>query len=167
MEITTSTPTDTIGIAEQVVKVHTPYKEGHTCTENEAASLNQTRKENIRNNQREPVQKLLKEGKNLAEISKVVLDYSKTYEFGQVGGGGHAANPTERRALLIIKGIIEDGLRKKGVKLDTVSAKDMSAKCRTVLDQNPQVMETAKAQIEAEGKVTIKGLDTGQAQARA
>lgn len=155
MDITQDTQTDTISIDEVVVTVHTPYGEGHKLTENEASSMNQTRKENIRNNLREQIKTMKKENKSEKDMGSMVLKYSETYEFGAGGGGGRTADPVKREALNICAEKIKEAIRKSGQSLKDVTTKQLNAKAEEVLSRNPQIMDQAASIVKARAGAEI------------
>lgn len=78
----------TITISGKKFEVSVPYKAGHTLTISEAAVLNQTYRENVRNNLAKMVKAYLADGKSHESIQEQVDLYTKTYEFG-----ARAVNP--------------------------------------------------------------------------
>ena len=77
----------TITIAGEQFAIPSPYVAGHVCTEGEAHALNQTLRENARNN----LSGKAKEGK----LTQADVDaYISSYQFG-ANGGGFTANPVE------------------------------------------------------------------------
>ena len=76
--------TKNIMIAGVTFAILAPYAAGHTLTEAEARVLNQTRSENIRNNQAETVKKMTAEGKTpeeaLVNIQDAILTWIEAAE---------------------------------------------------------------------------------------
>ena len=77
-----------ITIADVSVKVPQPYSEGHKCSANEAGVLNQIVCENVRNNLREGVKKMVANGEDAKAIQAFVSSYADDYKFGERKGGG-------------------------------------------------------------------------------
>lgn len=96
------------------------YEEGHEITAGEASALNQTLRENIRNNLSK------KEGLNQDMIDQ----YANEYQFGvRSAGSGRVSDPVMAEYLRLAKAKIKDLLKAKGKKADgdaiTEAAKNM------------------------------------------
>jgi hypothetical protein len=119
---TTSTPTRKITIQGEMFSVADKYAEGDTINALEAAALNQTRSENLRNNMASEVKKLkeaLGEGETLspevlAELQTKLDDYAASYVFS--AGGGRTTDPIDKEAKLIATTILDGLLAKNGIK---------------------------------------------------
>lgn len=157
MEISKDTPRENVGIQGVVLTLAQPFVEGHSCTSNEAAALNQLLKENVRNNQAPLVKKMDEDKASVGEIQKVIDTYVKGYEFGVRRSGG-TSDPIEREALALAKEKVKEALAKQGIKLSEVKAADITAKAQGVVEQYPQFREKAK-QIVASRKMDISNLD--------
>lgn len=128
---------------------------------NQAASLNQTLKENVRNNKASEVKKGVAKKTSVAEMQKSIDTYVTGYEFGVRSGGMVTRDPVRAEGLTIIKSRIKAALLKAGKSIKDVSAKDLTAKANELLDKNPQVLEEAAAIVQARNDTSIKGLDLG------
>jgi hypothetical protein len=113
--------TKTITVQGVKVDVSLPYAAGHTITEAEAKSLNQTRAENIANNKRKEIKEMLEaegatEESVQAEAQAIVKDYDATYEFtlASVGGGSTRLDPVEKEAHSIARAWISGKLKEMG-----------------------------------------------------
>lgn len=93
MNITETTPSNAIVIAGLSLSVFAPIAEGHVCTVNEAAALNQTFAENIRNNFAGKV-------KAAVEDKALEVGYLSTDEGGKVIGDMTDEQLTEVHALV-------------------------------------------------------------------
>lgn len=123
-----SKATRDITIQGVIFSVTTPYEAGHQITEAEAAALNQTRSENIRNNMATKVKKAkeaLPEGQTelpeetLNELAAEVQAYDEGYEFNlaSVGGGARPKDPIEAEAVKLAKAAILGKLKANGTTL--------------------------------------------------
>ena len=155
MDISQNTPTDSITVAGEVVKVHVPYVKGHSVDELEASTLNQTRKENIRNNLREIFKKEKKKGANSAALQVLATKYSQEYNFGQSGGGGATMDPVDKESIAIATDAIKKAMRADGKSPKDVSAKDLRAAALKVIERNPHIKEQAAQIVKARAGVSI------------
>lgn len=154
MNITDETPRSTITIAGVVVECPQPFAEGHILSANEAAALNQTFSENIRNN-------LAKHFKENAENSEfdpqaAVDEYVPTYSFG-VRRGRSVADPIEREAYRMALESVKEALKNAGYKLKEVGDEKLEDMVAQALETYPVFREKAKALVES--RVSI-GLDS-------
>lgn len=154
VDITAETPRSTITIAGHPFKVPEPYVEGHALTANEAATLNQTYAENIRNNNAKKVSDAAEAAKvegapalDLAKLQSEIDDYVADYEFGV--RRGVTGDPVEREALSAAKELVKNKIKEKGAKLSDYKAADITARAEEVLNKYPQIREQAKARVEA------------------
>ena len=157
-----------------------PYKPGpRDLTEGEAAALNQTLAENLRNNFAPTIKKAIEEFRKTngldeeAEVPVTDLDhdglieafneYADGYEFGirRAGGGGTRApaDPVGKEAHRIASAKIKEALKKKGIKLDSVSKEKMAEFVQQVLDKHPEIRETAKRRVEEMQSVAVEGIE--------
>jgi hypothetical protein len=155
-EITSETPRSNITIAGKSFSVPEPYAEGHVLTANEAATLNQTYAENIRNNMASKVASALEAEKAEGDAQKpydhaamqtAVDDYVANYEFGI--RRGVTGDPVEREALNAARELVKNAIRTKGGKLSDYKPADITARASELLDKYPQIREQAKARVEA------------------
>lgn len=158
MKFTTETARATAKIQGETYTVPQPFAEGQTLTTNEAAALNQVLVENVRNNMASQIKKAKDEGKDLptqADVDK----YVEEYEFGARRGGA-PADPVEREALEIAKGLVRDALKNKGYKLGDVAASDVTKLANDVLEKHgEQIRKQAAAIVKQREKVGIESLD--------
>lgn len=153
-----------ITISGVICSVSTPYEEGHTITQAEAAALNQTRSENIRNNLAAKIKKVLdgveaKEATKpqLEEIGKLVSEYDAEYVFtlASVGGGRRTLDPFERMCHKIARDAIVAQLAKAGRKVKDVDKDALNAIVAETA-QKPEVIKLAKKRLkEAEELASI------------
>lgn len=149
--IAADTPTEDYTIAGEVFAIPMPYNEGHVLTAGEASQLNQVFAENIRNNMASKISALKEAGTFDATAFQTTVDeYCSTYQMGvRTGGGGRTTDPVSARALDIAKDLVKNAIKAKGISLAAVSAAQITAKAKEVLAANPQILETARAQVEA------------------
>lgn len=139
----TSNPTSEITIAGIKVQCPAPYTEGHVLLANEAAALNQTYREGVRNN-------LTKAFKDGPEDPQAALDaYCETYTFGTRSGGGRTMDPVEREMRTIAGNKVKEALRAKGIVLKDVAKEEIGRLVQEVIDKYPQVRKTAEAIVAA------------------
>ena len=139
-----------ITIAGETFSAPMRYEEGHELTAGEAAALNQTYHENLRNNFAKKVKDAKEAGSfDLAAFQGEFDTYAEAYQFGlRVGGGGVTRDPVMSEAMSIARGQIRVALRKKGVKIASVDAAALTAAAKKLIDKNPQIMELAKQRVE-------------------
>ncbi len=163
--ITAETPRDTITIASETFTIPQPYVAGHALTANEASAFNQLFAENIRNNMASRA-KTLKEADSYDHdvFQGAVDDYTAEYEFGvRTGGGGRSGDPIQVEAMNIARDLVRQAISKAGkVKVSDVPAKKISELAREAIDSGkyPQILETAKARVEAAKDIGV--LDLGE-----
>lgn len=163
-QITPETPRTSFTIGGLTFKIAEPYAEGHTLTAGEADALNQTFRENVRNNLAsdiaEAVEASKKEGAPALDHAKLQADveaYSSGYEFGQRGpGGGRVTDPVEAAAMDIARELVKQAIRSKGLKLSDYKAATISELARGAIAANPGITEQARVRVEAEQKAATQ-----------
>ncbi len=150
--MTDATPnTKTLMIQGESFEVSMPYAEGHPLTAVEAKVLNQTRCENIRNNQA----KAIKEAKeantfNHEATIKIIDAYDAAYSFAMPGAGAirRTMDPVEKEARAIARNLIASKLKEKGRTMkDAISTDKGKAKVADAIDkyaEHPKVIAAAK-----------------------
>ena len=88
---------------------------GATMTEGHVASLQQTRRENLRNNFAKNVKKAKENGGVTPEVHAAFAEYAARYEFGvrQPGAPRVTRDPIEREAFKLIRSAISAAYRAK------------------------------------------------------
>lgn len=157
-------------IAGLTFNVSTPFVEGHTCSAAEAKSLNQTRAENIRNNQATAVKAAKNEDGSIsdeamAELKKSVTAYDKGYEFtlASVGGGRSALSPVEKEARKIAREQITEALKAQNRKVGDIE-KDKLLAAVIKRSEGDDIIKLAKKRIAEKSKIAetaLEGLDLG------
>lgn len=137
-----------ITIAGEVFHAPVRYEEGHELTAGEAAALNQTYHENLRNNFAKKVKDAKDGGSfDLAALQEEFSQYAEDYQFGvrTGGGGGATRDPVQVEAQAIARGQIRAMIKKKGKK--NVSPKAITAAVKQLLEKNPHIYELAKERV--------------------
>ncbi len=131
----------TITISNKPFNVEPRYAEGHVLTNLEAAALNQTFYENLRNN----FAKQAKDGADQEAFDK----YVAAYQFGvRVGGGGTTRDPVQAQAIAIAKERIKLQIQRVGKKVSDFTAARLTELAQALIDKDPQIVEIAKARVE-------------------
>lgn len=177
--VTESTPHREITIQGLTFEVPQPYAAGaHELTEGEASTLNQTLAENIRNNYAAKIRAHVEEYRKAnnrpedEEIGSDVLDkeqldaelaeFASKYEFGVRQSSGTPrtpADPVLKEAHSIARDRVKDALKKKDIKLDSVSKEQMAQFIEQVLTKYPEIREEARRRVEASASIAVEGLD--------
>lgn len=158
----------TITIQGVQVDVAQPYEAGHQITEAEAKALNQVRAENIANNQRNAVKKLLEEGGATAEsvqpaAQASVSEYDAGYEFtlASVGGGSTARlDPLTKECRAIARNFLTSKIKEAGMTLKEYKEKhgedNFNSKVIEI-SENPKVVDAAKKALKEREKMANLG----------
>lgn len=103
------------------------YAEGHELTVNEAAALDQTRRENIRNNFATKVKVANEDGTFDQETMQAELDeYAAAYIFGLRIGGGRILDPIGKTIRRLARAQVVEALKAMNTVLKDVGAKQMN-----------------------------------------
>jgi hypothetical protein len=140
-----------------------PFKEGHVVTANEAAVLNQTLAENLRNNFASTVADAVEAAGDhskvdMVELQKTFDGYIKGYEFGVRKGGGFSGDPVAKEARSIAKEMAKQVLKAKGHKLADVSSEQMDALIEKIISKKPEINQIAQKRVQ-ERQGVVAGLD--------
>lgn len=146
------------------VAVSQPYAEGHTINEAEAKALNQVRAENIGNNRRSELKKLLEAEDATPEsvqaaAQEIVAAYDKEYVFtlASVGGGSARLDPVTKEARKIARALITDKLSEMGVTQKAyieANGEDSIKNKIAELAENEKIVEAAKAAVKERNKTS-------------
>lgn len=178
MPDTETAPTTQITIQGLPFEAPQPYKAGaYTLSEGESSALNQTLAENLRNNFAPKIKAAIEAFRKAnglgedVEVPVTELDhealieefnkYADEYEFGVRRAGGVRApvDPVGKEAHRIASQKVRDALKKKGVKIDTVSKEKMGELIAAVIDKYPEIKEEAKRRVESTQAVAVEGLE--------
>ena len=149
MEVPAGTPVEAITIGGTPgINIPQPFGEGHVCTAGEAHVLNQTLKENARNNLRERVKKDANGDKGVAQ--GLADEYITNYKFGERSGGGfRSADPIQTEAMEIARKAVRNALVRKGIPKSGIKAAEVTELARTVLagPKGAEINKRAKANV--------------------
>lgn len=143
-----------------------PFKEGHVCSPNEAAALNQLLLENVRNNFRRTVEAAKEAAAaNGTEVDTDTLQaeltkYIHSYEFG--GSRRSSSDPVEAEAMRLATDMAKDLIRGQGKKIGDYTAEQIRGIAERVLEKVPGVREKARTIVEARqstGLAQMEGMD--------
>lgn len=145
-------PKSAITIVGLQFEVPAPFVEGHVLRANEAAVLNQTYAENIRNNFASAIKAAQEEAKkngtafDPSSLQSKLDEYVNSYDFGvRKGGGAHVVlDPIEREARKLAQDRVKAALKKKGINLKDVDKEKLETLVTQVLDKYPVLREQAQ-----------------------
>jgi hypothetical protein len=141
-----------ITISGEVFKVDPPFTEGHVLTENQAAALNQTFCENIRNNMASQVKEAIEKNDFDQDIFQdKVTQYASGYEFGARRGAGAPKDPVRNEALKLAKKAISKALVNAYGAKHGRTAEQITTAAQFLLDdpaKGPKYLEQAKQIVE-------------------
>lgn len=128
MQYDNNTPRAELTIAGMKLSAIAPYDAGHEVTDEEASVLNQTLRENLRNNFAGKLEAMkeaaAKEGKAVTpeEVQAEFDKYMAEYSFGvrKAGGGAPRLDPVEREVRKIARKQLTEALKKKGYTIKEV-----------------------------------------------
>lgn len=135
-----------VTIAGKTFQLRAPFEAGHVLTEGEAQQLNQTRRENVRNNMASTVKGWTGSDEELA--AKVdEYDAAYTMEVRVAGEARTPSDPVTTEAKLLARLAIKGALEKSGQKAD---AKAISAAVDALLahpEKGPQFRQVAEERV--------------------
>jgi len=158
MLIPKGTPKQDATIRSIVLKVPMPFKEGHVLVPNEADVMNQTLKENARNNFAPRIKALQEAGtpvtpQVMQTLQKELDAYMDSYVFGaRTGGIGGQRDPVMTEALGMARTIVKKGIVKKGQKVSETSGKDITKMAKALLEKHPKrdtIFKEAQRRVDA------------------
>jgi hypothetical protein len=142
----------TITISKRQFTVEPRYAEGHTLKANEAAALNQTLFENLRNNFKTKAD----EGATQEDFDA----YAKSYEFGvRTGGGGGSRDPIEVEAMNLAREAVRKQIVAKGGKVSDYTAASISEVAAKLVEARPEFREKARERVEQMQAAAQTGID--------
>lgn len=175
---TPAIPTQTLVIAGLSFSVKAPYAEGHVATAGEAAALNQTLAENLRNNFAKKVKEVKGENATVSDEVKAKLDeelalYEATYSFDKVRAVRAPrqtfVDPVEREAFKSASAFVEAALNAKGLSKKALKPENFKQLVLDVLVKRPEIREAARRHVEALNAVAhdaIAGLQDAEIELR-
>lgn len=142
-----------------------PYEEGHTLNTAEAAVLNQTLAENLRNNFAAQV-KAAKEqhGENLpdsvlAELQVAFSKYADDYEFHGRRVSRAPVDPVRKEALKMARAIVMGALRANKIDTKSLPEGKVEELVEAVLAKKPEIMDEAKRRVESAKSIASDALE--------
>lgn len=166
-KITEKTPRTEFIVQGILLKVPEPFKAGDVLLENEANSVNQTYRENVRNNLAKEVTKIKESEKDPAKAQSAaqtaVNKYCESYEFGVRTGGGRTVDPVMSIAMGIARTYVKEAWKKDGKKTSDYTTADLNAAARKVVEANEQIRDYAEKELankkKALANVNVKVVD--------
>lgn len=141
------------------------YFEGHVLSKEEAAVLNQTFGENLRNNFapriREALEKIAEEAKATGGEARALTEeeksafaadfaaYSQSYTFKSPRVGSGPVDPVEREAHKIAVAIVKAKLAEKNIKLGSLPEGKMEEYVKGLLAKRPEIRDEAQRRVDA------------------
>lgn len=138
-------------ISGRTFTVSPKFEAGHVLTANEAATLNQTWYENLRNN----FAGKAKEGGSQEDFDA----YASKYEFGVRTGGGGSRDPVEVEAMNLARDAVRKGIQNSGKKVSDYTAKAISEAAAKLLERNPVYREKARERVAQMQEVAGESID--------
>lgn len=168
MDVNKETPRNEITVQGVTLSAPAPYAEGHVLAENEAAVLNQTLAENLRNNFSRKVKAVVDEagGEDNIDLNALQQEfdaYVAEYEFGvrRSGGGQPKLSPQEREARKIAKEAVKESIKEKGYKITDVPAAKITELADSLVEKDDFYMKEAKRRLDAAKKAAEQTIDLG------
>lgn len=132
----------TVTISGVVFEVPERYAAGHTLTEGEASALNQTHRENVRNNLAKYVKEF--EGDE-ADLRAEVASKFEGYVFGvRAAGTPRVVDPVQRIAIDLARTRIKNHLAKNGRKVKDVEKESYEAEVARIAALETTLAEARK-----------------------
>lgn len=123
------------------------YSEGHPLSAAEAATLNQTLGENLRNNFSKTLEKLQSEGKSGEEIQAAFQEYAAAYTFSGSRRVAVPVDPVAKEAHKIAKGKVLEALRGQSIDVKTVAPEKLEDFIQQVLAKYPEITKIAAERV--------------------
>jgi len=188
MKYTTETPRNDLVIQGVTFTIPAPFVEGHVCTGNEAAALNQLLAENVRNNSASKVNAAVfalaaaagavtldDKGKpsrdltddelaqfrndlNVVELQTALDEYVAEYEFGVRRGA--ITDPVEKEVWLMAETAVKKSLEGQGKKLKDFPKEDLRRLVEGVIEKHGEVLRK-KAQTIVKARASIGAEELG------
>lgn len=130
-----------------VIDVPILYGEGYTLNKDEAAGVEQHRRDKIRNNLAPKIKKWKADGVPLEDIQAEAAEYIDGYTIGVRNGGGVVRDPVVAEALNIAKSKIREELLKNGKKLKDVDGRNIIKAARKLMTSTPEIIKLAQRRV--------------------
>ena len=148
MQVTKKTPRENITIQGMGFACPVPFREGHTCTAQEASALNQLTKENLRNNFAPRVKVALENATPEDQVQADFEAYAVAYEFGERKGGG-SRDPVQTEAMNLARILVKKALVKAGKPVKDVGAKEVTRLAEEAIEKNSWIVDRARETVAA------------------
>ena len=161
MQYSNETPRREITISGVVLKVVSPYTEGHQLTAEEAHVLNQTLAENLRNNFATRVKEVKEKSEGNVDTQglQTELDnYMTEYKFGAGRQAAVAVDPITKLAIAAAKEAVKAALIKAGKNAKDYTADQIAELAQRAVDTNPRFREIAQQQYDLKKAAAIETL---------
>lgn len=148
-----------IEIAGLTFEVEDRYSDGQEINENEARALNQTLRENLRNNFRKTAKDEQDKGTSVDKIREMFEDYASNYEFSGKRQARAPRDPVEAEARKIARKVVKAALKKQNIDEKTLE----DGKLDELIDAyaaKPDVLALAKETVEALSSITTTALES-------
>jgi len=150
-----SCPRTSITVQGQILDAPQPFAEGHVLRPNEAAVLNQTYAENLRNNFASGIKKLVEEAKkagtepDFSNLQAKFDEYVQTYDFGvrRAGGGAVTLDPVSREAMRLAREAVLNALKAKGISQKEAGKEKIAELSEQVFESNKETLLARAKQI--------------------
>lgn len=161
-----------VTIQGETFEIATPYVAGPIeLSEAEAATLNQTRIENIRNNLAGKIKSLKEKNLSLDSAAEgdeqgrtyraIFTEYADSYEFGvRAASTREPVDPVQREARRIAKEMLAGALKAKGVKVKDLDPDKYEAMVATVAARD-EVQKEAKRRTKSVADIGLEALGLG------
>ena len=156
-EITSAPSAQEITIQGLTFVIPAPYHTGYVVSAAEAAALNQTYAENLRNNFAKSVKLAAEAGGevDVAELQSQLTTYAEGYEFqGRRKSVATPVDPVLREATKIAKTSIVEALQAKSIKIKDLPEGKMESLIASLLEKKPEIMEEAARRVAAAKNVS-------------
>jgi len=159
--------TSTVTIQGFNFSVADRYAEGHTLDAIEASVLNQTLRENIRNNFASTV-KAAKEAAeatsaevDVADLQSQLDDYVSDYSFQRktTRSPRASADPVLREATKIAKAKVTEALKRKNIEKADLPEGKFDNYVAQVLERDTSIMEEARRRVNAEREIAMETVE--------
>ena len=161
-KISSKTPRTEFMVQGVLLMVPEPFKTGDVLLENEANSVNQTYRENVRNNNAKEITALKEKEKDPAKLKAaaqaIIEKYCESYEFGVRSGGGRTTDPVMAIAMGIARTYVKEHWKKLGKKTADYTTADLNAAARKVVETNAQIRDYAEKEL-ANKKKALAGVE--------
>lgn len=148
-----------IEIAGLSFEVEDRYSEGHELNDNEARALNQTLRENLRNNFRKTAKEEQEKGTPEAKIREMFEKYAEEYEFSGKRQARAPRDPVQAEARKIARKVVKAALKKQNIDEKTLE----DGKLDELIDAyaaKPDVQALAKETVDALSSITTTALES-------